>query len=524
MANAGDPSGPKEGDRPEHTELTEPGLPPKRTVSLPGRPVAPDPEPGEVVGGYALLERLGRGGAGSVFKARAADGNICALKVLAASKVKRARVVQRFFDEVRAASAVKHPGLIRVLDFVEEEEPRRLAYAMEYLEGESLRDKLKREHTIGLREAMDIGAQICEALHALHQGGIIHRDLKPENIMIAAAKGGRPLVKLLDFGVVKFLPVDPTGGVKDTEKPGTFVGTPRYMAPEQAAGAAVDPRADLFSIGVILFEMITGRCPHEGDSLRDVVLAKLKGAPRITVNPEKEVLPQELTDMVDACLRLKSSLRPKDAQAVANGLREAEVVLFTVGPIRLAPDGTTKREPSGDLPSDTAPTPPPAAPKPRARTQTPVPRANTPAPRGPTTGSRSSLAVPNPPEPTPRSPWLIALLLAGMLFAGIAIAMVARRLTKEDDAALLVLPDAPPPPVDLVPTRIKATVQVNTDPPGATVHVGDTAFGPTPVAVVAESGERLLVALDGYQLQAIEVGEAPSQTINLTLAKTSTIQ
>ena len=301
--------------------------------------VAPDPDVGDQVGGYQLLERLGRGGTGTVFQARSPDNQICALKVLSAVKVRRARVVQRFFDEVRAANAVAHPGLIRVLDFVEEENPRRLAYAMEYLDGESLRARLKREATIGLREAIDIAGQICDALEALHSQGIVHRDLKPENIFLS-----HTVVKLLDFGVVKFLPLDPTHGSRESEKPGTFVGTPRYMAPEQAAGTAVDGRADLFSVGVILFEMITGRCPHEGDSLRDVVLAKLKGAPPIQVDPGKELLPQELTALVDACLQLKPQRRPSKPQEVAGILRNVEMILFAVGTVRQGADGKAIRD------------------------------------------------------------------------------------------------------------------------------------------------------------------------------------
>ncbi len=500
MANVEDQGGVREGaGEAEAAGLDEPTLPQKRTVSEPSRPVAPDPESGQTVGSYALLERLGRGGGGSVFKARAADGTICALKVLSASKVRRARVVQRFFDEVRAASAVQHPGLIKVLDFIEEEDPRRLAYAMEYLEGESLRERLKREHTIGLREAMEIGAQICDALHALHVAGIIHRDLKPENIMVA--KGARPLVKLLDFGVVKFLPLDPSGGTREVEKPGTFVGTPRYMAPEQAAGAAVDPRADLFSIGVILFEMITGRCPHEGDSLRDVVLAKLKGAPRITVNPEKEVLPQELTDLVDACLRLKPSLRPKDALAVANGLREADMILFTVGPIKLAPDGTPVREPSGDL----APLPPSGTPTPSL---TPIPLT------GPISGRQ-------PAGGTGRSIVRGLLIGAGMLVAAVVIAMIARSLTDEDDA-VLVLPEGGHEAAPAAPARRR--IEVVTDPPGATVHVGSTAFGPTPIAVVVEPGQHLEVSYAGYDSKVVDVTGAEAPRITLTLARTATVQ
>lgn len=341
--------------------LEEPELPKRDSgrAVIQARKVAPDPESGEVIGDYDLLVKLGRGGAGSVFQARRrSDGAIVALKVLAASKVSRARIVQRFFDEVRASSAVMHPGLIRVLDFIEEEEPRRLAYAMEYVEGETLRERIKHEGALDLREAISIGIEVCDALGALHDAGIIHRDLKPENIMVLKHEpAASPKVKLLDYGVVKFLPIDKSGGASQpaspNERPGTFVGTPRYMAPEQAAGGAVDTRADLFSVGVLLFEMITGTCPHIGDSLRDVVLAKLKGAPRIRVNPGKEILPQELTDIVDACLQLKPALRPKDAAQVMRALREAVVVLFAVGPVKADEDGLWFR-PGAQTTTDTA--------------------------------------------------------------------------------------------------------------------------------------------------------------------------
>lgn len=516
MANVGDPSAPGAGDGDGATSLEGPALPP-RGQSRGGAKVAPDPEAGAVVGGYELLEQLGRGGAGSVFRARnSADGSICALKVLAASKVKRARVVQRFFDEVRAASTVQHPGLIRVLDFVEEEEPRRLAYAMEYLEGESLRERLRRESTIPLKEAINIAAQICDALHALHEAGIIHRDLKPENIMLAAGAGPVPTVKLLDFGVVKFLPIDRTGGTREAEKPGTFVGTPRYMAPEQAAGAVVDGRADLFSIGVILFEMITGRCPHEGDSLRDVVLAKLKGAPRITVNPEKEVLPQELTDLVDACLRLKPALRPADARAVAGGLRDAEMILFAVGPIRLGDDGTHVRE-SGDMPVLQEEEAPPA----EAQETVPARAAGTPLP---------PMAIAPPPN-VGRSFVTGALVAAGMLVTAVVIAVIVRSCRAEEDAVLLVpetpsaSPPPPPPPAPsppVAPARVKQDVRVVTSPPGATVEVDGTRYGPTPVTIALEPDSRLLLTLDGYAPRLVDLPAGGPPVVTATLARTST--
>ncbi len=416
MAEGGD------GRGSEDRNLEEPILVPAKRVDTGA--VAPDPSAGDVVAGYALLELLGKGGAGSVFKARReADGEIVALKVLAASKVKRARIVQRFFDEVRAASSVDHPGLIRVFDFIEEEHPRRLAYVMEYVQGEALRARIKREGALDLRTSIQIAIQICDALTSLHEHGIIHRDLKPENILIIDVPGrAEPRVKLLDFGVVKFLPVDRTQPSRtDEEKPGTFVGTPRYMAPEQAAGATVDMRADLFSIGVMLFEMITGRCPHEGDSLRDVVLAKLKGAPRITMNPEKEILPQELTEIVDACLQLKPALRPERAFRVANALREADMVLFAVGPIRAGQArAEAERAEKARVEASRAaslraqpPTPPPAV-----RPREPVDTADTPP-----------LGVSEPPALAPAaasgpSNRLVWLLVAVCVLAALALVAV----------------------------------------------------------------------------------------------------
>lgn len=406
--------------------LDEPELPtPRPRGAEEASLIAPDPEVGEVVAGFELLAHLGKGAAGTVFKARRQrDGAILAFKVLSASKVKRARVVQRFFDEVRAASSVRHPALVQVFDFIEEESPRRLAYAMEFVDGLPLRARLQGERALPLRMAIQVGVQVAEALTALHDVGIVHRDLKPENILVMADDGGPPRVKILDFGVVKFLPVDRTQAASASdEKPGTFVGTPRYMAPEQAAGAAVDTRADLFALGVLLFEMITGRCPHKGDSLKDVVLAKLEGAPRLTINPDRELLPAELTDVVDACLQLEPKRRPADARRVANALRDAEIVLFTVGSIRADERGTPVRR------VDPAPEP------------TPLPERAQPRP--PTRDT--PIVAPTPPSaaaPPRARRWLrVAFWAAVMVALALGLAILARQLTPRDE--VLLLPDPP---------------------------------------------------------------------------------
>lgn len=343
-ATAGTPKAARQLEPLKRSDLKEPVLPPSsRSAGDPSEDLAPEARLGDVIGGYKLEALLGKGGAGSVFRARHQDGREVALKVLSPAKMRRSRVVQRFLDEVRTASMVKHPALIEIYDTIDEASPRRLAYAMEYLLGVSLRAHMKQHGTVELRLAVNIAEQISSALAALHDAGIVHRDLKPENIMLQpASPGAIPRVKLLDYGVVKFIGNDAAPHPPNAR--GTFVGTPRYMAPEQAAGAPVDARSDLFALGVLLFEMITGRCPHEGDSLRDVVLAKLKGAPRIRVGADQEVLPKELTDLVDACLKLQPSMRPKDARLVSRGLQEVSVVLMAVGPVRAPNHGDSEKK------------------------------------------------------------------------------------------------------------------------------------------------------------------------------------
>jgi serine/threonine protein kinase len=326
---------PPEVEKPRHEEPAIEAIMPSDSD------IAPDPEVGDRIQDYELLELLGKGGAGSVFKARCIrNGAHVALKVLAAKKLLRTRVVKRFIDEAKAAETVHHDCLVRLLEFIEIQKPRRLAYAMEYVQGISLRAHLQKERALHLTEAIHIARKISHGVGALHAAGIIHRDLKPENIMIipASEAGKNPAVKVLDFGVAKFL----TGDGIQSEGPGTFVGTPRYMAPEQAAGGKVDARSDLFAIGVMLFEMITGSRPHEGDTLKSVVMAKLKGAPRIEVNPGREILPQELSDVVDSCLKLKPSERPNGTVDLDRVLASAYAVLSAVGPIRLVDDGNAE--------------------------------------------------------------------------------------------------------------------------------------------------------------------------------------
>ena len=240
---------------------------------------------------------------------------------------------------------------------------------------------------------------------------------------------------------LSFFPwIEPKRSKRRRPGQGRLSARPRYMAPEQAAGAAVDHRADLFALGVVLFEMITGECPHEGDSLRDVVLAKLKGARRITVNPEQEILPQELTEVVDACLRLKPSERPESADRVGAVLAEAELVLFAVGrPVRA--DSAVPAFYHADEPAPL----PPAAPVMRASSAPSVAQSASVTPTesepvAPTAPAAPTVEMSSPP---PRSTMRVAMLVLALVGLAMAVAFSARVLTQQD--SVLVLPEPDPP-------------------------------------------------------------------------------
>lgn len=456
---------------------------------------ASEPELGEVIQGYELVELLGQGGAGSVFRAVHAHHGEVALKILATSKLSRARVVRRFRDEAEIASSVRHPALVEFVQMVEQSAPQRLAYAMELVRGLSLREKLQHVNVLALTEAIHIAKQMCLGVATLHDVGIVHRDLKPENVMLIepARPGQQTRVKILDFGVAKHLHQS-EASAPAAEVPGTFVGTPRYMAPEQAAGGEVDGRADLFAIGVMLFEMITGQRPHEGDTLKAVVMAKLKGAPRLTMNPDRELLPQELADIVDACLKLQPDLRPRDARSVAARLDEAEMVLAAVGSVRL--DNSTKlvraTTSMGPVPragqgSERPAAAPPAAPLPPSS-----PPSIPPAVSGPSLSARPALAMASATPPLALPAGAVAVhaesadvsarrrtMVAGVavLAASLAVVVGAWVVLGDDPGSVLIGTPPEAPAHAVVATTTQASAPAAAGPPS---EPSPTAASPDP--------------------------------------------
>lgn len=252
---------------------------------------APGPQPGDRIGPYRLIRLVGHGSTGQVFEAvHERVGRRAALKILHPEQAERPEAVRRLFYEALAVNRINNPHIVEVTDLVERaegaasgESPRPYAIVMELLDGQSLSEVMAREGPLPPERFLPILAQVCEALAAAHAAGFIHRDLKPDNIFLVRRHDGREFVKLLDFGLAKRVKVCVDDSIAQqlglATQDGAFLGTPAYVSPEQAAGRPIDHRTDLYSVGVVLYELISGRLPFSGGSLGDFLLQHLTRAP-----------------------------------------------------------------------------------------------------------------------------------------------------------------------------------------------------------------------------------------------------
>jgi serine/threonine protein kinase len=231
-------------------------------------PTPPDPDDpliGTIIGDrYRVEAELGSGGMGTVYRAEhVMMEKRVALKVLHPSLAVVGSVMDRFQREAVALSRIEHPNVVAATDFGKLKNGS-YYLALEYVDGRNLAETLQTEGLFDVRRALHIAYQIAEALHAAHARGIVHRDLKPHNVMLTGQPGAET-VKVLDFGLAKLRSKNIEGS---TANIGAVFGTPHYMAPEQVASTNVDARADLYSLGIMMFEMLTGRRPFDADSPR----------------------------------------------------------------------------------------------------------------------------------------------------------------------------------------------------------------------------------------------------------------
>jgi serine/threonine-protein kinase len=432
----------------------------------------------QTVGNYRVLSLLGEGGMGVVYLAQhPAIGRMAAIKVLRADLARSPDLVTRFFNEARAANAIKHPGIVEVYDLGTL--PDGTTYTtMELLEGESLSARIKRTKRIPIAVAVDFARQTASALAAAHAAHIVHRDLKPDNIFLVRDVDGREVIKILDFGIAK-LSADGPGAAGVKTRTGAVMGTPIYMSPEQCRGTKeVDHRTDIYALGIILYEMICGQPPFVSAGYGELIHMHIATAPAPPRTHDPAV-PEELEAVMMKLLAKDAGQRYQSMGDVQQALRAIRSDLVA------------------------APPPQPASKSSR------VPRSD---PSVQTTFTAAASMVEDQPSKGRRlgMPALVAVLaVAGGV--GVALRTVGHHEAPPAHAAAAapaLEPVVPPPERSAPPSTI--SISIKSTPPGARLvrerdgaDIGVTPFSETWPKDVGAAKMRL--ELDGYRPEPFAV-------------------
>ncbi|HEY4175945.1 MAG TPA: serine/threonine-protein kinase [Kofleriaceae bacterium] len=432
-------------------------------------------KPGMRLGEYQVEAKVGEGGMGVVYSAvHPLIGKRAAIKILLKELCSDSATVERFIDEARAVNNINHPNIVDVFAFGEMPDGRRFL-VMEWLEGETLRQRIARSRP-SLAEVGAIVKPLVRALQAAHAKQVIHRDLKPDNVFLAR-RDDHPVVKLLDFGIAKLVRTD--NGVSKTAT-GAIVGTPQYIAPEQAKGYAIDHKADVYALGGIVFELLTGRPPFIADNAMEMVAKHLMEAP---VAPSSIVadIPPELDGIVLRMLSKTPEGRPELTEVVSV-IETAAFASFGVAPptgVGLVPflnTGPVARQ-SGAVDSfltDTPSSPNDLIGSSRSYTNYAVPAAIRLTP---------SAGIPYHAAPDRTRPLWIALAVVGALLAGV-IAFLIVTLSGRDAPTPIHVDEPTRPAVQHTtaePARpMSGTLRISVDSgaAAATILVDGKAYSP----------------------------------------------
>jgi serine/threonine protein kinase len=281
-------------------------------------------------GQFQILQKIGSGGMGSVYKAlQPAMNRMVAIKILHPKLASRKDLVSRFRREARAMSHLTHPNTVKVYLYGELEDGS-LYIVMEYLEGKNLNQTVRSEGPMTIERGLPILIQACNALDEAHRAGIIHRDLKPENIFVTSQGGMKDFAKVLDFGLAKVTEREMRPGSIILTQEGMVFGTPEFMSPEQAQGKSLTPGSDIYSLAVILYEVLTGKLPFDAKNPMEFIQLHVTTKPKpINERVPGKTFPPLLWTVLSKALEKKSDDRYQSAaefahalQAVLNGATE----------------------------------------------------------------------------------------------------------------------------------------------------------------------------------------------------------
>jgi serine/threonine-protein kinase len=434
-----------------------------------------DPRVGRVLlQQYRLDSLIGEGGMGTVYRGHQLSvSRPVAIKLIAGKIAENPECVKRFRREAEAMAKLHHPNTVRLFDFGVADQGE-LFMVMELLEGGDLSEHLTRRGRLPPAEALDVTRQTLEALVEAHAVGIVHRDLKPANIFLARVHGGRSVVKVMDFGIAGI--EQSAGGTKLTMA-GAVMGTPAYMSPEQAQGKLVDARSDLYSLGVVLFEMLTGKPPFEADSAVSLLLAQVATPPpRLLESSPGLSHGVALQAFLDALLDKNPERRPAHAQAALARVDQLARELEPAG--------------SGRAPLLGGSTALPAM-------------------------AQNTLSAVTPPA---RRQWLVLSALVAALGVAAVVFWPAAR------SAPVAPPVPGPGPAPAPAASAMYSVHIITKPPGAGVELAGVEIGKTPYTLQFRKPTALALRLPGYLSKTIHVDAQSEPNMVLELSPVAVAQ
>jgi tRNA A-37 threonylcarbamoyl transferase component Bud32 len=448
---------------------------------------------GHTIGNYNITAKLGEGGMGVVYLAEhPVIGRKVALKAIHPELSRNPEVVSRFITEAKSVNQIGNEHIVEIYDFGNTSDGE-FYFIMEFLQGESLADKLKRERFFPPARALQVAAQVADALAASHSHGIIHRDLKPENIFLISRGSQADFVKVLDFGLAKLT----QGEEKVTHKTrtGSVMGTPYYMSPEQCEGkASIDHRADLYSLGVILFEMLTGRVPFGGDGYGEIIVKHITVPP-----PAARSINPQLTNAHEAILQRSLAKAREDRFASMADFRAA--MLDPIRYLAAAPPMPSRM--TGANTAVERPGAVPTAADDEVSGQVVFGAATPGAVPGERPGPQPSTFRHGVGQLVDEQPLVIKKSRKGLVLTAVAAAVIAgaggvyfyKASQHGPDQAPVVTPTPTPPPVQppviTPPAPAKTAIKFGSSPPGATVARKDNGdvLGTTPFEATLPSGK-----------------------------------